>query len=361
MKTSVSNTMELADEKSTLDQNVVNLFSHKSVLAILMKYCVREFKGLSADFIAENCFVGSPVVRKIAVDRDVPDTEELPIEFQGLEEEEPESESGQGKIEEPDGLVSYDAVMLDGNERIQGMDTVDKTQREGTAIYDIIFLAKVPRTNEIIQLIINVEIQNDQNLNYYVETRGIFYCARMISAQKNRTFMKSEYGKIRKVYSIWICPYARNGKNTVTAYTISAKDIYGGAKVPKEAYDKMEMVVITLNAEGLKSENELIKYLSLLLNHEVPVEERERILETEYHLQMTEEIKEVETVCNYSEALLQRGINQGEDNMRKLYKILSRAGRMEDYDRSMDDDQYREKLYSEYGIKKKEDHEGQSK
>ena len=335
MKTSVSNTMELAEEQSTLDKNVVNLFSHKSVLAILMKYCVREFQGLSADFIAENCFVGSPVVRKMAVDRDAPDVEELPIEFQGLEEEEPESEpERRGKIEEPDGIVSYDAVMLDGNERIQGMDTVDKAQREGMAIYDIIFLARVPQTNEIIQLIINVEIQNDQKLSYFVETRGIYYCARMISAQKNRTFKKSEYEKIRKVYSIWICPYARNEKNTVTAYTVAAKDIYGGAQVPKEAYDKMEMLVITLNAEGLKSENELIKYLSLLLNHEAPVEEREKILETEYHLQMTEEIKEeVGNVCNYSGALLQRGINQGivqgmaqgmtqgEDNMRQYLLV----------------------------------------
>ena len=102
----------------------------------------------------------------------------------------------------------------------------------------------------------------------------------------------------------------------MTAYTVAAKDFYGGAQVPKEAYDKMEMLVITLNVEGLKSENELIKYLSLLLNHEAPVEEGEKILEIEYHLQMTEEIKEeVGTVCNYSGALLQIGMRKPSKNL----------------------------------------------
>ena len=33
----------------------------------------------------------------------------------------------------------------------------------------------------------------------------------------------------------------------------------------REDYDKLETVVITLNEDGLQSENELIRYLSLLL------------------------------------------------------------------------------------------------
>lgn len=37
----------------------------------------------------------------------------------------------------------------------------------------------------------------------------------------------------------------------------------------------------------------------------------------------------------------------------ELYKALSRDGRMEDYDRSMDDIPFREELYYQYGIKKK--------
>ncbi len=47
----------------------------------------------------------------------------------------------------------------------------------------------------------------------------------------------------------------------------------------REDYDKLETVVITLNEDGLQSENELIRYLSLLLNKEMPVEQREKELE----------------------------------------------------------------------------------
>ena len=69
----------------------------------------------------ENCFVGEPRVRQIAVDRDVPNVDEAVDLFDGLEEEDEPKEK------------------LDGNTRIHGINTVDKTQTEGMAIYDIIF------------------------------------------------------------------------------------------------------------------------------------------------------------------------------------------------------------------------------
>ena len=196
--------------------------------------------------------------------------------------------------------------------KILAGESVDKTQLEGTVIYDIIFLAKAPRTNDLIRLIVNVEIQNDQNLRYSVVTRGLYYCSRMISAQKNRTFTGSDYQKIQKVYSIWICPYARNDKNTVTTYDIRENSVFGTADIPRKDYDKLETVVITMNAEGLQSENDLIRYLSLLLNKEMPVEQREKELENEYHLQMTEELrKDVGGLCNYSDAMLMLGRKEG--------------------------------------------------
>ena len=358
--TSIANAMSIAQAAATLDENVVKIFSHKSVLSILMKYTVREFEGLTAEFIEENCFLNDPIVRKMAVDQDVPDMEEIPELFRGLDEE-PEEDAGD--LREPDDTVGYDAL-LDGNTLIEGLNSVDKTQREGTVIYDIIFMAKVPETNDVIELIINVEIQNDLKIDYEVVTRGLYYCARMISAQKNRTFRKSEYGKIKKVYSIWICPYSKKKENTVTTYDIRENRLYGEADVPKAAYNKLETIVITLNKEGLKSENELIRYLSLLTNRETPVEERQATLEKDYRLQMTERIKEeVGSMCNYSDAVFSegvqkgiargivQGISQGEDNVVKLYQVLSGAGRMDDYIRSMNDTKYREQLFHELGIK----------
>ena len=67
-----------------------------------------------------------------------------------------------------------------------------------------------------------------------------------------------------------------------------------------------------MNAEGLHSENDLIRYLSLLLNKEMPVEQREKKLESDYHLRMTEELrKDVGGVCNYSDAMLMLGRKEG--------------------------------------------------
>jgi hypothetical protein len=220
--------MKVAADKSTLDRHVVNLFSHKAVLAVLMMYCVEEFKGFSAEYIMEHCFVGEVSVRELPVDRDVPpdpDVKDLPYDDLG-------------------GLMENESVSL----------------REGSLL--------------------------DGN---------------------------------EKVYSIWICPYARNGENTVTTYEIRENKVFGSSNTPREDYDKLETVVITLNEDGLQSENELIRYLSLLLNKEMPVEQREKELERDYHLQMTEDVrKDVGKMCNYSEAIwmqgIEKGIAQGETN-----------------------------------------------
>ena len=130
----------------------------------------------------------------------------------------------------------------------------------------------------------------------------------MISAQKNRVFTGSNYQKIQKVYSIWICPLSSTKRNSITSYDIRERQIYGRGKIPKEAYDKLNTIVITMNAEGLQSENDLIRYLSLLTINRMPVEERERELERDYHIQMNAEIKkEVKEMCNYSDRIYELG------------------------------------------------------
>ena len=136
----------------------------------------------------------------------------------------------------------------------------------------------------------------------------------MHSAAKSKLKPPDGCGKII-AYSIWICPYARNGENTVTTYDIRENKVFGSSDTRKEDFDKLETVVITLNKVGLQSENELIRYLSLLLNKEMPVEQREKELERDFHLQMTEDVREdVGKMCNYSEAIWMQGIAQGETN-----------------------------------------------
>ncbi len=328
MDTSIVNAMMLAEEKTTLDKHVINLFTHKSILALLMKYCVQEFSSFTPKQIMEECIVGEPAARKIAVHRDELDALGAPI-F-------------------PVADLAED--MLDGNERIQGINTVDKTQREGTTIYDIIFQAKVPETGAMIGLIINVEIQNDEKLLYYVVTRGLYYCARMLSAQKNRIFMHSDYQKIQKVYSIWICPYAKNGKNTIASYDVNEHVHFGYVDVPKEAYDKLETVVITMNTDGIKSESELIRYLSLLLNREMPQEERVEALKNEYHIQVDDALREdVSKMCNYSDAILRMGENKGLEQGRIMEAVSIYRDEME-----MDDNSIIKKIMKRFTLQEQD-------
>ena len=83
--------------------------------------------------------------------------------------------------------------------------------------YDVRFDAIAPKSadsteqEEVIRLIINVEAQTKFKPGYPLTKRAIYYCSRMISAQHGPIFTKSEYGKIRKVYSIWICTQPSDG------------------------------------------------------------------------------------------------------------------------------------------------------
>ena len=362
MNTSVANSMINAGDKTILDRHVKNLFGHKAVLVPLLQYCVSEFKGLSAQFIMENCFVGDPIVGRIPVNRDEPADPDAPAfpprEMDGLDLNElmdvtpsyAEEEKGENSL-------------LDGNEKVQVLNTEDKTQNEGTAIYDIVFQVRVPGSGRIISLLINVEIQNDKGLTYETVTRGIFYCARMLSAQKNSLFKKSEYEKLQKVYSIWICPYSKSGINSISAYDIRQKFLEGEPKIDKSAYDKLETVIITLNDEGVRSRNTLIRYLSLLLNREMDVEERQKLIENEYHIAMTDEIvKDVKIVCNYSEAIeqvgreagleagRQEGKNQTLSLLARLKKELKARGRESEFDAALDDPTVFNTLIAEFRL-----------
>ena len=125
----------------------------------------------------------------------------------------------------------------------------------------------------------------------------------------------------------------------------------------------MEVIVIRMNAEGLKSENDIVQYLSLLLNNEMPVKEREEKLKQDFRLQMTDEIREdVNNVCNYSDAMLRRGEQRGlqigaqqaQTNMFALIRKLTEAGRISDLEKCNKDKKYLDKLFSEFNIETNE-------
>ena len=145
--------------------------------------------------------------------------------------------------------------------------------------------------------------------------RAIYYCSRMISAQYGTEFTKGEYGKIKKVYSIWVCMNPpKNRRNTITQYSIQEKHIIGKAVEQVRNYDLMSAVMICLGDEDDKNYGGLLKFLEVLLSEEKSPETKKEILETEFDVPMTQTLEsEVRRMCNLSQGVMEKGIGIGEN------------------------------------------------
>ncbi len=247
------------------------VLSEKSILAWIMKSCLEEYQDCDIRDIAEKYIEGQPQISSIPV---------LPDE---------------------------------GGTVIQGMDTADKSLREGTVTYDIRFRAIVPGTGERISLIINVEAQNDYYPGYPLITRGVYYCCRMISSQYGREFTGPDYGKLKKVYSIWICMNPpKNKENTITRYRLVEEHLVGEAVEPVGNYDLLSIVMLCLGDPEAEGKESALRMLDVLFSDETSVAEKKKILAEEYDIPMTQKLdQEVSSMCNLSEGVLRKGLTRG--------------------------------------------------
>lgn len=83
--------------------------------------------------------------------------------------------------------------------------------------------------------------------------------------------------------------------------------------------------------------------------------EKEEILKRDYDISMTDQFeREVFEMCNLSEGILERGIEQGMqrglDLMNALYGKLIEDNRIEDIKRATQDVEYQRQLMQEYRI-----------
>lgn len=188
-------------------------------------------------------------------------------------------------------------------------NTGDNSIKEGKVYYDIKFSAVVPDTDNKVHLIINVEAQKDEPIEYPLIKRAIYYVSRMISAQKNAVFVNREYGKIRKVYSIWIQMNVRDESeaNSITKFSIGKKCVTGSSKEKEQDYDLMAVVMMRLGKPELSEDNRILRLLDTLLSAEKPPDEKKNILETDFNIPMTEEMdEEVNIMCNLGEGIREK-------------------------------------------------------
>ena len=161
-----------------------------------------------------------------------------------------------------------------------------------------------------------VEAQKSFYPGYEIVTRGIFYSARMISAQSSVDFTASDYDSIRKVYSIWLCMNApKKIGNAISEYSFRKRDLLPGLPDHPQAYDKISVIIIALN-EKISSEDLFIGMINTLLSTEIPYHIKKKRLEKDYHIQMHSDLaKEVGLMCNLSDYVEEQGIQKGIQNV----------------------------------------------
>lgn len=269
--TNLAQAVEAANASSFYDTNIKFLLADKQILARILKYAISEFKDMATE----------EIMSSIGEDVEI-------------------------------GTRPLDAG-LSNLGRVSTSNTEDTIPGEGKIFFDIRFSAY--HKEEKMKFLINLEAQRSSDpgkLGYHLENRIIFYLARMISAQKQTEFYHSEYDNLKKVRSIWLCLDNSADGDSIEEIRLDRNTVFGSRKTPYDV-DPMRGIIINVrNGKYIKeSQNVLISMLEKLLS-EMSVEEKKRILTEEYGMIMTTELEgRMQTMCNWSEAIWEQGIEKG--------------------------------------------------
>lgn len=271
MKTEIAKDIENAGYCIRYDAQCKKVLGHKIILAWIMRETVKEFANQTIEVIRQ-CIEKEPEISTVHVDPGQTNT----------------------------------------NDKITGLATEDKVQNEGSVTFDIRFNAYVPQETQFVKLILNIEGQKDFYPGYPIITRGIYYGGRLLSSQNGIEFSNSNYGDIKKVYSIWICTEApKYIGNAISTYDIHKTDIVGAIPDIPEHYDKLCVIIICLN-ENQKSENTFLNMMNTLLSPTLSIEKKKYILQSEYHIHMDNGLEEeLNLMCNISEHVWEMASREG--------------------------------------------------
>ena len=280
MGTELSKAIQATEKTQEYDNNIKFILSQKIILAHILIGTTQEFAGMR------------------------------PEEILAYIEEGPQI-----------GNVFVEPGLTNILSKIQGGNTEDAVPGEGSITYDVKFYAKYlgkqkkGKENKFTKLLFDIEAQKDFYPGYDLVTRGIFYAARQISAQKGTEFEKSDYDNMKKVYSIWIClSPPKYCENTIMRYSFQKQSLYGRTLKGHFRYDLMEVIFINLPRAVPEEEAEptLTGMLKTLFSPELSKETIMDRLENIYHIPMSDELEGgINAMCNFGEAILERGLKQG--------------------------------------------------
>lgn len=281
VETQLAKLIQVTNEKAKYDTQVKKLLANEAILAWILKTCTEEFASYSPNEIIK-CIEGKPEISEKAVHSDELDAEEA-------------------------------AELTSSDKSVEGSNTEDASIKEHTIYYDVRVNASAPGNGQPIQLIINVEAQLDTAPGYPIEKRAIYYCCRLISAQYGTVFNHSEYGKIRKVYSIWFCPNsAKKRENTIKKISLEESSMYGELESRKSDTDLLQAIIVNLGDPDQPVYSRILRLMNVLLSNKKDVQTKQKVMQDEFHIAMTMELEsEVSELCNLSQGIFNEGVTEG--------------------------------------------------
>ena len=287
MNTEIANAVNVAGDKAQYDTRVKRLLAQKSILAHILVKTVDEFKGMKPEDVVKY-IEGEPSISVV------------PVEL---------------------GLANMEKTDATG-QRIVGLNTENAKINEGLVRFDIIFYVRMPsivgRKNGLSQIIVNIEAQKDEPTEYKILNRAIFYVSRLISSQKERDFVNTNYDDIKQVFSIWIC---MNMDDNSLSHIHLTKDEMLKPCNWKGNLDLLNIVLIGITNEIPEHDEkyEMHRLIGALLSSELKEQEKLDIIEHEYNIPISQEFREdVSIMCNLSQGIEDKAIAKIVMNMYKI-------------------------------------------
>ena len=287
MNTEIANAVNAAGDKAQYDTRVKRLLAQKSILAHILVKTVDEFKGMKPEDVVKY-IEGEPSISVVPV------------------------EPGLANMEKTDAT----------GQRIVGLNTENAEINEGLVRFDIIFYVRMPsivgRKNGLSQIIVNIEAQKDEPTEYKILNRAIFYVSRLISSQKERDFVNTNYDDIKQVFSIWIC---MNMDDNSLSHIHLTKDEMLKPCNWKGNLDLLNIVLIGITNEIPEHDEkyEMHRLIGTLLSGELKEQEKLDIIEHEYNIPISQEFREdVSIMCNLSQGIEDKAIAKIVMNMYKI-------------------------------------------
>lgn len=148
-------------------------------------------------------------------------------------------------------------------------------------------------------------------MNHPLLNRSVFYVSRMISSQKERDFEGMNYQDIKQVFSIWLC---MNMKTSILDFIHLTKESVLESYPWKGRLDLLNIVLIGISNDLPEPDESREPHylLSALFSNRLTETEKIEIIEKEYHINIDRKMrKDVDSMCNLGQGILELGISQG--------------------------------------------------